>query len=61
MLGSFASAGDGARVIGVRQFDEGVGFSLFGGASGLVEALTAHQVVDGVTQHPTRFGFEQAL
>ena len=60
-LGAFPSAGDGARVVGIGEFDEGVGLALFAGAARLVETLTAHQIIDGVAQYPTRFGFEQAL
>ena len=60
-LGAFPAAGDGARVVGIREFDEGVGLALFAGAARFVETLTAHESVDGVAQYPPRFGFEQAL
>ena len=60
-LGSFPAAGHGAGVVRGRQLDEGVGSSLFGGAARFVEAVNAYEIVDGVAQHPPRFGLEQAL
>ena len=60
-LGAFPAAGHGAGVVRVREFDEGVGAALFGGAAGFVEAVNPYEVVDGVAQHPPRFGFEEAL
>jgi HEAT repeat protein len=38
-----------------REFDDGVGSSLFGGAAGVVEALGSDEVIDGVTHDASRF------